>query len=315
MKKILSFFMVVAMTVSLFSVCAFANTASPTIKAKIDGYTGEVGSTFTVTFSYEGITGLSSTNETENFPDKGIQLIQFNYKIPGYGEFFKFGKATASASFSDKIGSATKNIDTTNGEAIYAKCWGTPFEYYYTGSGNIAVLTLKVLKAPTSDVNFALNSAKIEVITLNEADNDNGYELGGQDNYYQSNNTLKVDVDTIKVSSSTDVVIADETFADDKDGTFESSDVTSGNVVVDDKNIEMGTNGKVYTYFKKTTKALTSGEYGITATINGKTYKFPGKADVGENGKWAIKLVVPKGTFSDGTSVGTITNATPYGID
>lgn len=120
---------------------------------------------------------------------------------------------------------------------------------------------------------------------------------------------------TVK-AGSTDKNLAEETFTDEQDGTLTNESMTSGNVIVGDKTIEMGENGKIYTYFKKTVKALNAGEYGITATINGQTYKFPGNANVSENGKWAIKLIVPNGTFSDGTTtVGEITNATPYGID
>lgn len=102
-------------------------------------------------------------------------------------------------------------------------------------------------------------------------------------------------------TGSTGVIVDGEDFTSATDG-MTSSDVKNTTVTVGDSVYNMGENGKVYTFFKKTVDPLTAGSYGVKATIGGKEYKFPGKANVPANGSWVIKFIAPNGTFQDGTA-------------
>ena len=124
---------------------------------------------------------------------------------------------------------------------------------------------------------------------------------------------------TIKAAGSTDIIVDDEDFSSATEDNYTSKDVTSGNVKVGENTpIAMGEGGKIYTYFNKTATTLEAGKYGIDATINGKKFRFPGKVDVtiasGETeAKWAIKLVIPTGKFSDNVAA-SVTDIADYYI-
>lgn len=123
--------------------------------------------------------------------------------------------------------------------------------------------------------------------------------------------------DVVVKAGSTDIIIDQEDFTSVTDDSVTSADVTSGDVKVNGTVIAtMEEGGKIHTYFNKNTagKTLEAEKYGIEATINGKTFRFPGKTDVAADKAWAIKLVIPNGKFADGVAA-NVTGINVYTIE
>lgn len=198
----------------------------------------------------------------------------------------------------------------TNWQAIYSQ----NLNHLLSTSNNFVTYTFTVkdgVKADSSDIFFA-NCA------MNNTSGTATKQIA--DNSITANGPITINISN-GGSGSTDITLSEETFGDED--SFTSNDMTSGNVVIDaDNKIAMQEGGKIYTYFNKnaTGKTLTGGTYGIDVKIGEHIYRFCGKENVGATQSWAIKLIVPKGTFEEVSHAVTIDTTNPntvtvFGVD
>lgn len=87
MKKLLSSLLALSMMAMMSVSFTVSAATSPKMTAAIEGYTGEVGSTFNVVFSYSDVEGLYMNEDT--WDELGISSLQFELAMPGKGTNYK----------------------------------------------------------------------------------------------------------------------------------------------------------------------------------------------------------------------------------
>lgn len=305
MKKIamlLGLLMIFGM-LSITPVSAAVETDA-TIQLIADKTEVKVGETVTVTVKFIG--------ESENYRDGDTYGIKSAKIVPTWNveEFEYVSGENDSGTINGLYTKDPSLTETTktSGYVTFNQGTDSADETYYTGDFIFGTITLKALKvADAASISVkSTSSVKLNVVggkTTNQANVTTGTAA-----------TVK-----IVAAGSTDIIVDDEDFSSATEDNYTSKDVTSGNVKVGENTpIAMGEGGKIYTYFNKTATTLEAGKYGIDATINGKKFRFPGKVDVtiasGETeAKWAIKLVIPTGKFSDNVAA-SVTDIADYYI-
>lgn len=301
MKKIFSILIMTAMIISMVTITSFAATG---VTMSVDKTSANKDDTIIVTFTLNDTNGVRSLGIGAKF-DSDFVLGYDSKSVEEYevaswvgstylDEYDSLGK---TSKWGDPVYGADTTVYSgyTYANAQYAKATAVT-----KTNENVKVLQV-LLKVNTSDKKQAVitmpnaywGDASNNKVTFAQQElkiNLNGYTEGG--------------------SGSTGVVIDGEDFTNATDG-MTSSDVKNTTVTVGDSVYNMGENGKVYTFFKKTVDPLTAGSYGVKATIGGKEYKFPGKANVPANGSWVIKFIAPNGTFQDGTAF-NVTSSEAY---
>lgn len=173
MKKIISLFSALAMVFTMTTAFAAIAPAAPTMKIELIDMpeTLEVGSTFKMQVSYSG---LELSEAEENYAGIGLTTLQAEVLIPGYGEYFtKNGKAY----FTDVLGTAntsaaSKNLDESTGKVTYAMAKTPSYDSTWRTSDGVAfTVALKVLKVPTTKMDFVLENAGFKLLEWGELDN------------------------------------------------------------------------------------------------------------------------------------------------
>lgn len=279
MKKIVSFFTLmvalITMSCNVFASEISTEDGSYTIKFVPSSTEVNVGDSFDVSVYL-----LDATDNNKTLDFEG-----------GYGSFY------LNVAFNNEFVSFNKSSSTLTNYGLKASnCTGREKD-------------LAIETATEEDVSISSTTPLVVLNFTAKAKGTAEFIIGTQGFNIADQNFSEVNADNTSVattsvvikSGSTGVVIDGEDFTSATDG-MTSSDVKNTTVTVGDSVYNMGENGKVYTFFKKTVDPLTAGSYGVKATIGGKEYKFPGKANVPANGSWVIKFIAPNGTFQDGTT-------------
>lgn len=202
-----------------------------------------------------------------------------------------------STTFELTASPAVATTTTASGYVTFSQKVGADDELP-TGDYIFGTLTLKAIKEGTTTISLrSTTSTKVTQVASPKATNT--VEL-------PETLTVAIEVTGNEPVTPDDVVLSEETFEEGAKAIEEGATIKYG-----DKEVVAGANAKIYTFFSKAAKELLPETYGVTATIGGKAYKFPGAATVSAGQNWAIQFIVPNGEFSDKVAIENIT-AVPY---